>query len=181
MKDISTKKYGRLTPIETTSDRVKKSIVWKCLCDCGNICYTPSSYLEKGKKLSCGCLLAEIREKPAALNSLYKSYRYHANKRDYNFELSLEQFQNIISKNCDYCNASPTQKVTNKPKTKVLLYNGIDRKDNKVGYIENNCVPCCGECNYIKSDKLTYNEMKVAIKAIIEYRNSLHGDDRHNY
>jgi hypothetical protein len=30
------------------------------------------------------------------------------------------------------------------------VYNGIDRIDNSIGYLEPNCSPCCGMCNYAK-------------------------------
>ena len=31
-----------------------------------------------------------------------------------------------------------------------FIYNGIDRLDNKLGYEEENCVPCCYLCNRMK-------------------------------
>jgi hypothetical protein len=36
--------------------------------------------------------------------------------------------------------------------------NGIDRKDNEMGYIMGNCFPCCGNCNYFKN-KFDYNKI----------------------
>ena len=49
-----------------------------------------------------------------------------------------------------------------------LLYSGsqwkfsltIDRKDNNVGYVEDNMVLACGNCNVIKNNILTCDEMK---------------------
>ena len=32
------------------------------------------------------------------------------------------------------------------------LYNGIDRIDNKLGYIKGNMTPCCKICNHAKHD-----------------------------
>lgn len=34
----------------------------------------------------------------------------------------------------------------------ALYINGIDRKDSSKGYTIDNCVPCCTECNTMKSD-----------------------------
>ena len=31
-----------------------------------------------------------------------------------------------------------------------IMYNGIDRKDNNIGYIVSNCLPCCSWCNKAK-------------------------------
>lgn len=54
-KDITGNRYGKLVVLEATEQRYPNgSIKWKCQCDCGNICYAPSSELKRGRK-SCGC------------------------------------------------------------------------------------------------------------------------------
>ena len=55
--DLTGKKIGKLTPIEPTDRRSSDGrIVWKCQCDCGNICYVNSHDLTQKRKISCGCL-----------------------------------------------------------------------------------------------------------------------------
>lgn len=49
------KKFGFLTVLEPTDERSNGSIVWKCKCDCGNICYIPTSNLSRNHTRSCGC------------------------------------------------------------------------------------------------------------------------------
>ncbi len=51
-------KFGKLSVIEETSQRKDKSIVWKCLCDCGNFHLINTKKLRAGTK-SCGCLLGK--------------------------------------------------------------------------------------------------------------------------
>lgn len=76
--------------------------------------------------------------------------------RKHQFNLTFDNFINIITNNCHYCGEPPT-----KPTSKILIsrghvneppfyYNGIDRIDSKIGYDINNCVPCCSSCNYMK-------------------------------
>jgi hypothetical protein len=48
-------KFGRLTAIEETENRNRRSIIWKCLCECGNVVYVPSGRLKSNHTLSCGC------------------------------------------------------------------------------------------------------------------------------
>jgi hypothetical protein len=48
------KKYGRLTLIENTNLKRTTGYVWKCLCDCGNITYVPTSQIGTTTN-SCGC------------------------------------------------------------------------------------------------------------------------------
>jgi hypothetical protein len=50
---------------------------------------------------------------------------------------------------------------------------GLDRINNSKGYIIDNVNPCCGTCNDIRGDNLTVEEMKVAMRAVLDYRKSL--------
>lgn len=48
-------RYGRLTVLEKTDQRLGGRVVWKCLCDCGNVAYVTASRLKNGTTKSCGC------------------------------------------------------------------------------------------------------------------------------
>lgn len=56
IKNISNQKFGRLTAIEPTDRREQGHVIWKCLCECGNIFYTSSTKLISGNTKSCGCI-----------------------------------------------------------------------------------------------------------------------------
>ena len=49
-------RYGLLTVIEPTETRIAGKVVWKCQCDCGNMCEVSSNALVSGNTMSCGCL-----------------------------------------------------------------------------------------------------------------------------
>lgn len=89
-------------------------------------------------------------------NYLYKTSKSNANKRSYIFELTQEEYENIITQNCYYCGEPPKQmsedlmRKRGNMKEPPFSYNGVDRKDNNIGYIKDNCVPCCPICNYMK-------------------------------
>lgn len=53
-------KYGRLTAIRPTEQRSAKSVVWECLCDCGNTVNVRSTMLSSGHTSSCGCVKREL-------------------------------------------------------------------------------------------------------------------------
>ena len=74
----------------------------------------------------------------------YSAYKHRAYKHKpvLEFKLDENKFFEICDDPCYYCNKSNSNKHSN----------GIDRKNNKVGYIESNCVSCCRECNQMKSD-----------------------------
>ena len=51
------KKLDKLLILEkTNSSNLKNGIIWKCQCDCGNICYKTTSSLNKSLINSCGCV-----------------------------------------------------------------------------------------------------------------------------
>lgn len=57
MNDLTGKKFGRLTAIEPTNRKASNgAIIWKCICDCGNVNFVDSGSLTKGRVQSCGCL-----------------------------------------------------------------------------------------------------------------------------
>ena len=53
-------RYGKLVVLEETDMRTRDLIVWKCQCDCGNICYVDTRMLMNHGKLCCGCSTSEI-------------------------------------------------------------------------------------------------------------------------
>jgi hypothetical protein len=82
--------------------------------------------------------------------------------------LSKEEFKILTKQNCYYCGVEPLQEA--KPanlKNGIYLYNGIDRKDDNIGYEINNCVTSCKKCNYMKQG-LTDIEFFEHIQKILE-------------
>lgn len=45
------------------------------------------------------------------------------------------------------------------------MWNGIDRKNNDLGYVASNCVPCCVICNRGKNN-MSYNDFVSYISRI---------------
>ena len=97
---------------------------------------------------------------------LFQTYIFGANKRGISFNLTLPFFQNMILQPCTYCgNLAGNKKTTIKG---IFKYNGIDRWDNKIGYEEDNCLPCCGKCNKMKGASTDGSDFIEHIKKIID-------------
>ena len=58
--DLTGQKFGRLTVIGFAYTKNKKNY-WECKCDCGNICFVPTTYLTTEVTVSCGCKNEENR------------------------------------------------------------------------------------------------------------------------
>lgn len=55
--DLSGQRFGKLTAIEPTGARTAhRSVVWRCVCDCGNEVEVGSNTLVTGNTRSCGCI-----------------------------------------------------------------------------------------------------------------------------
>jgi hypothetical protein len=78
----------------------------------------------------------------------YTRCKKMAARRNINWGLSESEFWQIVSRSCTYCGFALPQ-----------VGSGIDRIDNNKGYVVNNCVPCCTECNKTKGTYFTYDEM----------------------
>ena len=73
-------------------------------------------------------------------NVTYGHYKSAALIRNKTFEINTEQFETIISNDCYICGKKNSENHQN----------GIDRMDNNIGYLFENCLACCGECNVMK-------------------------------
>lgn len=60
--DLTGQRFGRLLAIRPTEERKNSSVVWECLCDCGNTVFVRSQSLQKGVTQSCGCLQSESKK-----------------------------------------------------------------------------------------------------------------------
>ena len=63
IKDLTGMKFGRLTALEPTKERDRCSVVWFCVCDCGQTKLAASDRLQRGYVKSCGCLNQERIQK----------------------------------------------------------------------------------------------------------------------
>jgi len=157
-KNLLGMRFGKLTVIALTDERSCGSVVWLCQCDCGNTAKITSSNLRSDNTKSCGCLQGGGYSKE--FNGLYRRHANNTQKRGLEMSLSKDEYYDLITQNCAYCGASPSNVYTYTGKNKrgertggTLVYTGIDRVDNSKGYIPGNCVPCCKHCNQIKSDQ----------------------------
>ena len=85
------------------------------------------------------------------------------NKRKRQNDLTLDFVQDMLSKPCSYCGGKN-------------LKMGLDRKDNMLGHIKTNVVPCCDRCNYIRRDMPYEAWLVVAIAIRKAFEQNLFGD-----
>ena len=156
-----------------------------CLCTCGNVREVIYTNLKNKQITHCGCknFLSlthgnrKFPPKDASFRAKAANYKAMSKKRNIEFKLSIDETITFLKDNCKYCNRPPSNyynvrnngKNLNKKNYAInnsddfgIYYNGIDRIDNKIGYIIENCVTCCNVCNTAKLN-LTLDEFKIWI------------------
>lgn len=127
--------------------------------------------------------------KTTSITSLYCKYRNDANRHSRDFNLSRKEFENLIFDSCHYCGVKPSNwhnRYLNKDGKKnwtarksnmgwnrinkaTVYFNGIDRKDNNIGYDLYNCVTCCQICNEAKHTR-NYEDFIKWINNLVRFR-----------
>jgi hypothetical protein len=158
---LSTDTLNGIDRLDSSLYYEKDNCVSCCkICNFMKTCLDPLTFIKRCKHI---CLIHNnIGEKhedtwrdTQSVN--YQSYLKRATKKELEFNLTKNEFDEIISQNCHYC----------KKENSKTHNNGIDRKDNNIGYILSNCMSCCAECNYMKSN-LSYQIFIEQCKKITE-------------
>lgn len=160
------REYGRFIPIKPVyyiTPKGKKVKKWLCLDKLINneveiqrptllrhITLLGKLKLEKDTEIS-----RNRKYQKGIRNRLFDEYKSNAHKRNHEFKLSFEEFDDLISGNCIYCGNEPVENkrfynrsYKSQPQ---LKYNGIDRIDSNNGYTLNNTASCCSVCNLMKN------------------------------
>lgn len=146
------------------------------LCKCKHCNHTKDIYagnLSSGKSKQCPCQRIEKAEQNISSfwKGMLKTYRDGAKKRNLSFELSEEEFRDLMLKDCIYCGSKPSPKRVSKRLHCAVPINGIDRVDPNKGYIVDNCVPCCSTCNKMKLNH-SLEGFLLHIEAILKFYGS---------
>lgn len=179
VRDLKGQKFGKLLVLEQNgwyihnNARNQRSAKWKCICDCGKIKTILRSALTSGHSKSCGCSRIEKNRKPIGENAkhvVYLNYQISAKKRNLEWNLTKEEFTKLTQSNCQYCNIEPKQERKPPGAYGSYIYNGIDRIDSLLGYVIENCVPCCFQCNQAKMDYSLEEFKKWLLKVVKNMR-----------
>ena len=159
--NLAGKQFGKLTVSEYSGEGSNKNSKWKCKCACGKEVVVLGYRLKNGGTKSCGCLRDDVMtpriNKP--YQWLFKILSINAIRNHREMNLSFSDFLEIISHGkCDYCG----RKISWVPYEKVGVSHAyyVDRKNSELGYTKENSVACCTECNQVKSNKFSEDEMR---------------------
>lgn len=173
-KNHEGKKYHHLTMIKPLrSGGAGRGMYWLAQCDCGATREVRASEASLGYIKTCGKCeyhLALLQgagsrggQRYSQLTSTNKGLRLQEHRyiksaatRKIPWNLTPQQFNEIVKQNCTYCQAPPREYKQRDKKgrgrVRIAVMNGIDRVDSSKGYTLDNCIPCCTTCNRMKLD-----------------------------
>jgi hypothetical protein len=93
----------------------------------------------------------------AKASKMCSSYRIKDLRKNLEYNLNIDWFiDNIFKKECIYCGDNKNI--------------GCDRKDNLIGHIKSNVVPCCYTCNVVRNNLFSIDEMMQLGKVISDIK-----------
>ncbi len=123
----------------------------RCL-SCGNI---------NGHDKQKGTIRTTRSPKEVAEHYLLNTKKTGARKRGYEWSITKADFVKLIYDNCYYCGTRPSNEINpvkwmnmtySNNDDCIIKYNGLDRIDSTKGYLLENVVTCCYQCNTAKMD-----------------------------
>ena len=106
----------------------------------------------KRRKINDHTELNSEKEIRAKASKMIAQYKLKDRKKGFKSDVDIEFLIDSFSKNCVYCGCN--ERI------------GLDRVDNGIGHLKNNCVPSCYRCNVTRGDRFTFDEMIDLAKVI---------------
>lgn len=97
-KDLTGMCFGRLKAIQKTDERKNGSIVWKCVCECGNEAFIQAGSLTSGRTKSCGCIQ---KEKASSIAKTGSNRRKHGMEGTHIYFIWQAMKKRCGNPNCD--------------------------------------------------------------------------------
>ena len=162
--EIENVRFDKVVALEAIGNKNGDKI-WKCICDCGNICEKRKSHLMrslKGLRLSCGCLSRRHKNEHPNWQGFGEIHKTHWTKIKNNakrrrsgsidFDVSIEYIWNLFLKQDRKCS------ITGIPLTFANTWHdhlstaSLDRIDSSKGYVEGNVQWVHKAINKMKTD-----------------------------
>jgi len=101
--DLSGQKFNEITITKYLGKNKYQCHRYQALCSCGKELIVEGNDVKSGRTKSCGHLKygpkrTEEQYRQSLFKTLYNGYKFKAKERGYEFELSFEEFKNLVTK-----------------------------------------------------------------------------------
>lgn len=156
------KKWTKTCPKCGTEQRYASRVgLWKAKKSntfCHKCRHSLPEYKQKLSKAQTGVPNIACRKKP--FESTYNALIRNSKIRNIPCTLTYEDYIEFTkTSNCHYCNGIIEWQSFHGDRDNRKMGSNLDRINNDVGYIKNNCCVCCTICNSVKNKHFNYDEM----------------------
>lgn len=177
--DLIGKRFTRLVVIGPAPNHISPDGTvrarWECLCDCGGKTITSTSCLTRNHTKSCGCWSRDNAKKMMTGNknyekrikgtkdirtTYYNRVKKGANYRNLEFNITIEQMQELLEKQNYKCALTGIDLIMNRNNSAFKVLKGksgyntasLDRIDSSRGYTLDNIQWIHKDVNFMKQD-----------------------------
>lgn len=138
-ENIATKKAWEAANPDKVEQKCKKSRAKRAAKDIDGYLQHNANVMKNWRDRNPEKMEEANRKRRESLDAHYKIYQRTARLKKLKFEFSEEEFKTLVVNPCYYCSIIDEKG-----------FNGIDRMNQSVGYIQSNGVSCCAMCNWLK-------------------------------
>ena len=162
--DLTNQKFGLLTALEPTDQRLNRGVIWKCQCDCGNIHYASLTNLKSGSVSRCkDCFIRSKGEEKIKLLLQKNDFSFETEKtffdcigeqkHPYRFDFYVENQYLIEFDGIQHYKTGGWNTIEN-------LKNTQQRDQYKNSWCQKNKIPLI-RIPYYKLETLTIEDLKL--------------------
>lgn len=132
----------------------KNATAWGLMCPfCEQEFIGVAAQIKEAKSCyPCRGELLKVSSAESTLAHLYSGIKGRKAAKYLGFDITIEQFSELVQMDCDYCGSPPAVSKGHRSWSVYVRVNGIDRIDSSKGYVQGNVIPCCRRCNTAKLD-----------------------------
>jgi len=134
--------------------------------DCGKsksesefACHTRGKWTRR--RICTGCFNAKGTDRAKQPKRRWLNARNRCIRSGQAWDISFDLFLALLLEPCHYCGGFLNETGC-----------GLDRKNNGFGYISDNVVPCCKQCNRVKGHDFSYEEMTLIAPVLRKIRSA---------
>lgn len=177
-------KIGLLTVLEASENtkshptQNRERRMWKCQCECGNVCDVTTDSLTSRSIKSCGCLIHSFDRKKNQFDNhlikhwLFARYERGARQRRLEFDITQEYVSKLFEDQNGKCSLSGIELTLPTNSRDKAFTASLDRIDSTKGYVEGNCQWIHKDINWMKN-KFDQEDFIQWCKLIVENTNGL--------
>jgi hypothetical protein len=175
-KSLPGDQFGKLTLIEYVDETHVR-----CRCTCGKeevrVVKNLRKQRRRGQDIMCRSCVPNRGRRSKYHGEELRIYQFYNTsygradlQRKGRTRPDFEWFKVKVKEPCFYCGRDPYDRRL-KSRYNDFVANGIDRLDNDIDYIEENCVPCCSQCNYAKRELTKEQFIELANLIVSNFSN----------